>query len=595
MLSALTLLWLTATASAYLPNSSFDYIIVGGGTAGSVLANRLSEDPSVSVAVIEAGDWALDDPLVETIYGNCDACTTPVDWNYTSIPQTYLNQSVQPYHTGRCLGGTSALNGMIYLRPHAREFDTWEAVGNPGWSWESLLPYFRKSEHLQIPSAAQQAQGATYIPSFHGSDGPLDIGWSLQMNVSTYGTDLNASWHALGLEWNVDPNAGSPAGLFLHPSEFNLQLGGVREDASRAYLLPVANRSNLHIFTQTTAQKIVFGNYTAKFEHTIVATGVEVVTANGTNESVLANREVILSAGTYRTPGLLEVSGIGNPRILANLSVPLKINLPGVGSRMYDQIDSVFVYDTTGNSNATDTITNTPTIGIVTAADIFGKNLSAVAADLRSNIPAYARILAAASNNASSVAAEEYLLKLRADLIFDQNVPIGEILLEPLFSAYWLTLPLSSGSVHASTAGPSHPLINPNIFQLDFDFQIQVALARFVRTLSSTPPLSSFSHVELIPGLTSIPANATDAQWRGYFAASAAVNWHGVGSAPMMSRELGGVLDSCLVVYGTGNLRVVDASAFPFEVNGHPTSTIYAVAERAADLIKGRWEGGGGV
>lgn len=298
-------------------------------------------------------------------------------------------------------------------------------------------------------------------------------------------------------------------------------------------------------------------------------------------------------------------------RILANLSVPLKINLPGVGSRMYDQIDSVFVYDTTGNSNATDTITNTPTIGIVTAADIFGKNLSAVAADLRSNIPAYARILAAASNNASSVAAEEYLLKLRADLIFDQNVPIGEILLEPLFSAYWLTLPLSSGSVHASTlpssrvpslipaqastAGPSHPLINPNIFQLDFDFQIQVALARFVRTLSSTPPLSSFSHVELIPGLTSIPANATDAQWRGYFAASAAVNWHGVGSAPMMSRELGGVLDSCLVVYGTGNLRVVDASAFPFEVNGHPTSTIYAVAERAADLIKGRWEGGGGV
>ena len=115
MLSVLTLLRLTATALAYTSNSSFDYVIVGGGTAGSVLANRLSEDPSISVAVIEAGNWALDDPLVESIYGNCDACATPVDWNYTSIPQAHFNQSIQPYHAGRCLGGTSAINGSYIV------------------------------------------------------------------------------------------------------------------------------------------------------------------------------------------------------------------------------------------------------------------------------------------------------------------------------------------------------------------------------------------------------------------------------------------------------------------------------------------------
>lgn len=214
-----------------------------------------------------------------------------------------------PFHS------TSPLTsvGMIYLRPAAPELDIWEAVGNTGWSWESLLPYFRKSEHLQIPSAAQQAQGATYIPSVHGFDGPLDVGWSQQLNVGTFGKDANASWQALGLKWNVDPNAGSPAGLFLHPSEFDLQLGGVREDASRAYLLPVANRSNLHIFTHTTARKIVFSHHTRRLNDTIVATGVNIVTATGRNRTILASREVILSTGTYRTPGLLEVSGIGDP------------------------------------------------------------------------------------------------------------------------------------------------------------------------------------------------------------------------------------------------------------------------------------------
>ena len=200
---------------------------------------------------------------------------------------------------------------MVYLRPNAAEFDTWRAVGNDDWSWGALLPYFRKSEHLQVPPTSQQAQGATFIPDAHGFDGPLDIGWSPTLDIGRFGRALNASWETLGLRWNVDPNAGSLSGLFLHPSEFNLALGGGREDAARAYYWPVADRSNLHTFSNAIASRVLLSN--ASPNGSKVATGVEVVMGNE-SRVISAKREVLLSAGSYRTPGLLEMSGIGNPR-----------------------------------------------------------------------------------------------------------------------------------------------------------------------------------------------------------------------------------------------------------------------------------------
>ncbi|KAH0399018.1 alcohol oxidase, partial [Aureobasidium melanogenum] len=202
------------SSAATIGERIFEYVIIGGGTAGTVLANRLSENSSVSVALVEAGGSALDNPLARTIYGNCPACDTPLDWNYTTIPQQHLNGSAKPYHAGRCLGGTSDLNGWTYLRPAMAEFRSWQAVGNPGWSWESLLHYFRKSENLQIPPASQQDQGATYIAKYHGFDGPLDIAWPPRLDVGSYGRALNQTWQSLGLGWNPDANSGLPRGLF---------------------------------------------------------------------------------------------------------------------------------------------------------------------------------------------------------------------------------------------------------------------------------------------------------------------------------------------------------------------------------------------
>ncbi|KAG9668651.1 alcohol oxidase, partial [Aureobasidium melanogenum] len=587
--------WFTRTvlstltfAAATIGERTFDYVIIGGGTAGTVLANRLSENSSVSVALIEAGGSALDNPLARTIYGNCPACDTPLDWNYTTIPQQQLNGSVKPYHAGRCLGGTSDLNGWTYLRPAMAEFRAWQAVGNPGWSWESLLHYFRKSENLQIPPASQQDQGATYIAKYHGFDGPLDIAWPPRLDVGSYGRALNQTWQSLGLEWNPDANSGLPRGLFLKPSEYNLHQGGIREDANRAYLAPIANRTNLKIFTYTTATKIRLEHRTKSRD--VVATGVDVITASGENQTIRADREIVLSLGTLRTPTLLEASGIGNSRILTNASIPLKVDLPGVGYHLQDQIGSVLVFNVTGNNNSTDDLTNIPTYAFVTAADLFKNDTLSMAAELRRNIPEYAAKIAAESNGATTIHTEMQRLNARVDSIFDENVPIGELILNPTFVSFWQTLPLSIGSVHLSPQHPSRPLINPNYLQFDFDFRVQVALVEFCRRLYSSPPLSTLHNpVETSPGYTVLPLNATDAQYRAFSNSSATPVWHGVGTAAMMSRELGGVIDSQMIVYGTSNLRVVDASAIPFEVNGHPTSTIYAMAEKAADLIKMRW------
>jgi choline dehydrogenase-like flavoprotein len=204
------------------------------------------------------------------------------------------------------------LSGWTYLRPAKAEFLSWAAVGDAGWTWDSLLPYFRKSESLQIPPAGQEEQGATYDAQSHGFDGPLDIAWPPLLDVGKFGQVLNQTWQSLGLKWNHDPNAGLPQGLFLKPSEYNLEQGGIREDANRAYLSPVANRTNLKVFTYTTAMKLRLEHHSTSKPMT--ATGIDVVSASGENKTIRAAREVILSLGTLRTPALLEASGIGNPR-----------------------------------------------------------------------------------------------------------------------------------------------------------------------------------------------------------------------------------------------------------------------------------------
>ncbi|KAI5271522.1 choline dehydrogenase [Aureobasidium subglaciale] len=578
-------------ASPLTSSVQYDYIIVGGGTAGCVLANRLSADPSISVALIEAGPTVFNDSRVLSISPSGPAWGTELDWNYTTIPQIHVNNAVLTYHAGRDVGGTSTINGMVYLRPTAEELDSWSVLGNHGYSWDSLLPYFKKSEHLQLPTEPRPFSEASYKAAFHGFAGPVKVGWGNDLDPAAgFGQALNTSFQALGVPWNVDPNSGNTTGVALFPIEKDTVLQ-IRQDSARSYYLPVMDRPNLHAFTNTTAINIDLDS--SKSHHgpkkLVRAKGVNVIMPSGKKQTLYSKQEIILSAGTYRTPGLLEQSGIGNPSVLRNLSITPKVILPGVGAHLQDQWLVGIIY----NPNITiDSVTagynSNPVTVALTAADLFGDDLAATAAQLYRDIPSYARTLSGASNGAISVQAQEQILRLRARLILKDNVGIGSCSFGNYGGNCWVTLPLSTGNVHSSS-DPSKPRINPNFMQLPWDILVTQRLISTLRKVLSSPPvqlaLGPSANIELSPGLTNVPLNATLSQWTSFFRAALAPVWHAVGSAGMRRRNWGGVVDAKFRVYGVQGLRIVDASVIPVEVNGNPTSLIYALAEKAAENI----------
>lgn len=242
-----------------------------------------------------------------------------------------------------------------------------------------------------------------------------------------------------------------------------------------------------------------------------------------------------------------------------------------------------------------------PYVTYITARDLFGANLSSVEATVRSSIRSYATLNVAASSNATTLAIQEHLLTLQADLIFNNadTLPIVEIFVDTgavtdtILVPVWLLLPFGRGSVHISSASPLNfttPNIDPNFFMNPFDAAVQAAAARFTRRIFTTAPLSRFVGTQIAPSLEEVPEDASDEVWLAWLKSVYSPNWHPIGTAAMMSKELGGVVDSELKLYGSSNVRIVDASVVPWEVCGHPTSTLYALAEKAADIIKAsRW------
>lgn len=279
------------------------------------------------------------------------------------------------------------------------------------------------------------------------------------------------------------------------------------------------------------------------------------------------------------------------------------VNLTTVGENLQDQVNTMLVYSSPTNHTGAGTYLGHPTV-----ADIFGSNTTHVANDVQNNLPAYAAKVSEASNGTMSQSNLLSLFTMQYDIIFNNPTPIAEVLVTPkgesFYSEYWGLMPFSRGNVHIASTDPTQqPTINPNYMMLEFDMQQQIGSAKFVRDIYQTAPMSGSTSGEATPGFTTVPADATDSQWASWIngaceyrlstlrnyclCTSARSNFHPVGTTAMMPRDMGGVVDTNLVVYGTSNVRVVDASILPFQVCGHLTSTIYAVAERAADLIKG--------
>jgi choline dehydrogenase-like flavoprotein len=475
---------------------------------------------------------------------------------------------------------------MAYTRAEDVQIDAWEAIGNEGWSWSTLFPYYKKSQSLEPPTAVQTEVGATFEPEVNGFEGPLKTGWAKTLMTGDFSNILNETYASLGVPWNKDINGGKMRGYNRLPSTIDPE-ANVREDAGRAYYYPIANRTNLHLYPNTMAQRIVW----ASGSSIPTASGVEVLGSNSSAPyAISANAEVILSAGALSSPVLLELSGIGNPTILNKYNISVVVDLPTVGENLQDQTNTGLTSNAAGNTS----FSGSPDfVAYPTAADIFGSEVANLSASVLASLPSYAAKVAAASGNVTKAADLLELFKIQHDLIFSSEhaVPLAEILVEPAGSVldveYWALLPFARGNIHITSSVAGTPAaINPNYYMLDWDITEQIGTAQFIRKLFATEPFASLVGEETKPGLDVVPANATDAQWFEWNKSVYRSNFHPVATAAMMPREIGGVVDTSLKVYGTSNVRVIDASVLPFQVCGHLVSTLYAVAERAADIIK---------
>ncbi|KAK0638203.1 Glucose oxidase [Lasiodiplodia hormozganensis] len=575
VLATAPLLAATALAAPTAP-AKYDYIVVGGGTSGLVVANRLSELNNVTVAVIEAGGSVFNNENVTNPNGYGLAFGTDIDWAYESVEQTYGGGKTQTLRAGKALGGTSAINGMAYTRAEDAQVDAWEKIGNKGWNWASLLEYYKKSETVQPPKADQLAGGATYDPAYHGTEGPLKVGWKNQMMNISFPEVLNSTYKANNVPYIYDIAGGKMAGWNVFPSTLDVELN-VREDAARAYYYPFENRTNYHVLLNTEAQKLVWAESGAE----ATASGVEVKDSTGQTRTIYANKEVILSAGSLKSPLLLELSGVGNPDILKAAGVEVKVELPAVGENLQDQTNNGF--DGVATKSFSGTAVN---VAYPNVEDIFGNRTAAIAADVKKQLASYASDASKVSNGVISEEAIAQFFDIQYDLIFKDLVPLAEILIYPTntaFSAeFWSLLPFSRGNIHIADASAASAKINPNYYQATWDMTEQVGTAKYIRQLFNTAPLKSLLANETEPGA----AVATDEQLSEWILENYRSNFHPVGTTAMMPKDIGGVVDSSLKVYGTTNVRVVDAGVLPFQVCGHLVSTLYAVAEKASDIIK---------
>ncbi|EME77589.1 Non-catalytic module family CDH [Pseudocercospora fijiensis CIRAD86] len=572
-------LWAGATAQL---KKEYDYIVCGGGTAGLAVANRLSADPKNSVLVVEAG-----------ING------TTAYWNYHSLPQKYANGRIQDLPAGKTVGGSSQINGRVYSRPDRRSIDDWGNVNNAGWSWEKLFPFYKASEGLQPPTKQQQRDLENkYNPDYHGTAGPVNITYPA-VGVPDYFRLLEETAKAFSIPRIRDFNGGDARGLSTYPGFFviNAQREQRRESSREAYYLPIVGRTNLELIDETMCQRIDWEKSSDGGD--LKAHGVEI--SNVDNKTVIhARKEVILSAGVYRTPGILEYSGIGNPKILKSHKIDTKVDLPGVGENLQDQAQGNIFFNK--NSNASITFPDTVGEEIITNylihatyEDILGNEAASMQQRVNASLGDYATTISNRINN--SLSSDQILnsLQVQYDAIFNTPVPVVEIFSGQAVNnnvvnmEFWPLIPLSRGSCHIAGANADlaaeAPFIDVNWFMLEWDWEIYIAAGRFVRKLFATQPLANLTTEETQPGYKNLALDASDDEWKDYWSDNFRAGWHGIGTAAMLPRKWGGVVDGNLKVYGTSNVRVCDASAVPFNMGGHPTSTMYALAERAAHLI----------
>ncbi|KAB8269092.1 hypothetical protein BDV30DRAFT_242723 [Aspergillus minisclerotigenes] len=535
-------------ASAPLPSRT-DYIVVGGGTAGLVVASRLSEIPTVQILVLEAGldktsDPQLQNPMARPLrhrprlaIQNCE----PSEW-LSLLKRPGLNNREQNLPAGKVLGGSSAINGAAFLPPSPAGIDTWSRLGNSRWSWKDLLPYLRRSFTLTRPRGTPLSQVGLNAQAHTGSGGPIQVTYPALAEKGNH--PLIQAWNKVfeenGYEFQPDlilerSTVGTrPYAATIDPES------GLRSSADNQYRSLKENRPNLRIVTGATVDRILLSNDAVS--HEVLATGVQVRLADGKLTEIKATKEVILAAGAFQTPKLLELSGIGNKIILARHGITSIIDNPGVGENL--QNHSMYVQP----------VGLKPQEGTLTAG---------------------LQALAFVRTGEEADLAAKYLSPTDPEkMICDHILRNPEEASANLFVS---TRPTNN----VALLGVIHkPEVDPRFYSNPVNLELMARHLRSLLQIAASPTLQPFLDCSAVK----VPENVEAA--KALLRASALTTHHSCGTAAMLPHEQGGVVDQDLKVYGTKNLRVVDASVFPLISYGNPMATVYAVAERAADLIK---------
>src|SRR5215469_757926 len=525
---------------------SFDYVIVGAGSAGCVLANRLSADPDVSVLPLEAGG---DDNYfwIRVPIGYLYTQNNPrTDWCFKTEIEAGLNGRALNYPRGRVLGGCSSINGMIYMRGQARDYDGWRQFGNLGWSWDDVLPYFKRSE--------DNVAGAD---EFHGQGGE----WRVE--------EMRLTWEILDAFRNAAAEIGIPK-----VDDFNRgnnegcgyfrvnQRRGVRWNTARAFLRPAMNRPNLAVVTGAQARRIRLAGRRAA--------GVEFM-KGGVPRFVEARREVILASGSIGSPQLLQLSGIGPGALLHQHGIPVAHELGGVGENLQDhlQIRTIFKVANTRtlNERANSLIGR---VGMGLEYFLFKRGPLTMA-------PSQLGCFAKSDPSRETPNLEYHVQPLSLDKFGD---PCHGF---PAFTASVCNLrPDSRGSVQIKSADPAaHPAIRPNYLAVDSDRRVAAAAIRLTRRIVAAKAMARFTPEEYRPGA---PLQ-TDAELARAAGDIGTTIFHPVGTCKM-GADATAVVNARLAVRGIGGLRIVDASIMPTITSGNTNSPTIMIAEKAADMIR---------
>lgn len=527
----------------------FDYVVAGGGSAGCVIASRLSEDPTVSVCLLEAGGEGRN-ILIRTPLGFVAGMPRGINsWHYQTVPQDGFNgrRGFQP--RGKALGGSSAINAMIYAHGHPSDYDNWERLGNPGWGFEDVLPYFRRSENNAIHRDSR----------YHGTDGPLHV--TNLRSPSTLNRVFQAACESQGIPYNPDYNGEQYYGCY---DVQVTQKDGERHSVAAAFIHPNLDRPNLEVRTKAHMTKLVFDQRRA--------TGVR-YDRGGVRTTVRARREVVLSAGAFGTPQLLMASGIGPGAHLQELGIPTIHDLPGVGQNLQDHISALLIY----KALVSDGTVGISPVGIARLARAmwqWKRHRSGLLTSCAAESGAYYR-------SSPEVDVPDMEMELLVGIGDDhgRKLPIGHG-----YSAHLLLArPKSVGEVRlASPDTHVDPLIDPRYFSHPYDMETLIKGTQVALDVMADPAFDRYRGEMIIRYDRHDPD-----QIESTLRAHADTEYHPCGTAKMgPDSDPMAVVDPTLRVRGVDGLRVADASIMPTVPSNNIHAPVLMIAEKAAEMIR---------